>query len=69
MVTVDGTLERTAHCTVLRVGSEQWELLGTSVELHAGAAVRVRGRAAAVREGCGADRALRVTSIRALPPS
>jgi hypothetical protein len=65
VMTLEGVLEHTPHCLVLRVGTDRWELRGASADLRAGTAVRVRGRPAAVREGCGADRAVVVSSIRA----
>jgi hypothetical protein len=66
VMTLEGILERTPHCLMLRVGAVRWELLETSTELRDGAAARVRGHhATAVREGCTADRAVVVSSIRA----
>jgi hypothetical protein len=63
--TLVGAVEPGELCPLLRVGNQQWALVGaTAQRLKAGDQVEVTGAVMTPPRGCPAARALKVTRIR-----
>ncbi len=60
-----GVVERVDDCTLLRVGTRRWELIGTAAEgLSAGDRVTVEGQVTTAVPGCAAPEGTRALVVR-----